>query len=89
MINISLIKLFIFNGILLWSRKNWYARFQKLHTHIQMNVYDAAFELYNEALGIYLDKYNDFSDARRSKIDTKYYHINLTLNACDYVLYHH
>ena len=54
-----------------------------------MNVYDAAFELYNEALGIYLDKYNDFSDARRSKIDTKYYHINLTLHACDYVLYHH
>ena len=58
---------------------------QKEHTKTKkMNVYDATSELYNELLKIYLDKYYDFSDARRSKMDPKYDPINLMLDTYDY-----
>ena len=57
---------------------------QKQHTKTKsMNVYDVASELNNELPGIYLDEYIDFSDTK-SKMDPKYYLINLTLNAYDY-----
>ena len=36
-----------------------------------MNVCDTPSELYNEMLVIYFDKYYDFSDAKRKKMDSK------------------
>ena len=60
---------------------------QKPHKNENVNVYDAAFELYNQLLGIYLSKCNDISDARVSKMDPKYDLLNLTFNAYDYEQY--
>ena len=41
-------------------------------------MYDGASKLYNELLGIYLDEYKEFVDAKIEKIDPKYDPINLT-----------
>ena len=60
---------------------------QKPHKNENVNVYDAAFELYNQLLRIYLSKCNDISDARVSKMDPKYDLLNLTFNAYDYEQY--
>ena len=57
---------------------------QKPHKNENLKVYDAAFELYNELLGIYLGKCNDISDATVGKMDPKYDLLNMTLNAYDY-----
>ena len=60
---------------------------QKPNKNENVNVYDAAFELYNQLLGIYLSKCNDISDARVSKMDPKYDLLNLPFNAYDYEQY--
>ena len=49
-----------------------------------MNVYHAVSELFNEVLRIYFDKYCDFSDARRKKVDTKYIPDNLMSDTYHY-----
>ena len=40
-----------------------------------------ASELHNKLLEIYLDKFIDFSDAKRNKMNRKYDPMNLTLDA--------
>ena len=35
-------------------------------------------------MGIYLDKYKEYSDAKTDKMDPKYDHINLTLDTHRY-----
>ena len=47
-------------------------------------MYDAASDLYNELLWIYFDEYYDLLDATRSKMDSKYNPINVTLDEYDY-----
>ena len=47
-------------------------------------MYDTFSELYNISLETYRDEYYDLSDAKRSKIDPKYDHANLTLDRYDY-----
>ena len=42
-----------------------------------------ASELHNELLEIYLDKFIDFSDAKRNKMNLKYDPMNFTLDAYD------
>ena len=35
-------------------------------------MYDTTSELYNDLLGIYFDKYNEFADAKTNKMKPKY-----------------
>ena len=48
------------------------------------NVYDAALKLYNKLLGICLDEYEKFPDAKIKNMDFKYNPINLTHDLSDY-----
>ena len=48
------------------------------------NVYIMSSELYNNFLEIYYDKYNELSDFKRNKMDTKYDRKNLFLKGYDY-----
>ena len=49
-----------------------------------MNVYDSASKFYNETLGIYFEEYEQFSDSKINKMDSKYDPTNLMLNPYDY-----
>ena len=48
-----------------------------------MDVDNIASELHNELLEIYLDKFIDFSNAKRNKMNLKYDPMNFTLDAYD------
>ena len=47
-------------------------------------MYNTTSELYNDLLWICFDKYNDLSEAKRSKIDLKYNPVKLILDEYDY-----
>ena len=58
---------------------------KRKHTKTRkVDVYNKASEVYNELLEIYFDKYNDFSGAKRKKMDPKCHPAHLILDAYDY-----
>ena len=57
---------------------------KKRKKKIEKNVYDTSSECFNDLLETYFDEYYDLSDAKRSKIDSKYELANLTLDEYNY-----
>ena len=47
-------------------------------------MYDTSSECFNDLPETYFDEYYDLSDAKRSKIDSKYELANLTLDEYNY-----
>ena len=47
-------------------------------------MYDTSSECFNDLLETYFDEYYDLSDAKRSKIDSKYELAHLTLDEYNY-----